>query len=144
MRNSLSRIYARSIFIRVAFFFRTKFISHAPRSNRSHNFQPEVAEIAFRRLTRAMGISASSSAVFHCFPPTAEAAVWLLMEGRELTPRGLPVLLSLFMCGDITTLLRRLSRSPYKAPRLTLRPHFRLFRGRTWVTAAGVNRRRAK
>jgi len=61
----------------------------------------------FRRLTRAMGISTSSSAVFHWLPPSTAAAavvVAVLMEGWELTPRGLPVLLSLFMSDDIATL----------------------------------------
>jgi len=58
----------------------------------------------FRRLTRAMGISTSSLAVFHWFLPATSAAT-VLMEGWELTPRGLPVLLSLFMSDDIATLL---------------------------------------
>ncbi|KYM81167.1 hypothetical protein ALC53_08510 [Atta colombica] len=51
-----------------------------------------------------MGISTSSLAVFHWFLPAASATT-VLMEGWELTPRGLPVLLSLFMSDDIATLL---------------------------------------
>lgn len=58
----------------------------------------------FRSLTRAMGISTNSSAVFHWLLLAASAAA-VLMEGWELTPRGLPVLLSLFMSDDIATLL---------------------------------------
>ncbi|TGZ51849.1 hypothetical protein DBV15_08727 [Temnothorax longispinosus] len=61
----------------------------------------------FRRLTRAMGISTNSSAVFHWLLPASAAsaaAAAVLMEGWELTPRGLPVLLSLFMSDDIATL----------------------------------------
>lgn len=92
----------------------------------------------FRRLTRAMGISTSSSAVFHRLPPTASAAAAaaVLMEGWELTPRGLPVLLSLFMSDDIATLLAAFANP--KAPQCSL-SSLSGVRGQTSVSRAGVN-----
>lgn len=91
----------------------------------------------FRRLTRAMGISTSSLAVFHRLPPTASAAAAaVLMEGWELTPRGLPVLLSLFMSDDIATLLAAFANP--KAPQCSL-SSLSGVRGQTSVSRAGVN-----
>lgn len=91
----------------------------------------------FRRLTRAMGISTSSLAVFHRLPPTASAAAAaVLMEGWELTPRGLPVLLSLFMSDDIATLLAAFANP--KAPQCSL-SLLSGVRGQTSVSRAGVN-----
>lgn len=82
----------------------------------------------FRRLTRAMGISTNSSAVFHWLLPA------VLMEGWELTPRGL--LLSLFMSDDIATLLAAFANP--KAPQCSL-SSLSGVRGQTSVARAGVN-----
>ncbi|KYN08045.1 hypothetical protein ALC62_00890 [Cyphomyrmex costatus] len=81
-----------------------------------------------------MGISTSSLAVFHWFLPATSAAT-VLMEGWELTPRGLPVLLSLFMSYDIATLL---AFANPKAPQCSL-SSLSGVRGQTSVFRAGVN-----
>ncbi|KYQ55884.1 hypothetical protein ALC60_05166 [Trachymyrmex zeteki] len=80
-----------------------------------------------------MGISTSSLAVFHWF--LAALAATVLMEGWELTPRGLPVLLSLFMSDDIATLL---AFANPKAPQCSL-SSLSGVRGQTSVSRAGVN-----
>lgn len=71
----------------------------------SHNSQPEVAEIAFAGLREPWAFPRARRPFFTGLPPAASAAAAVLMEGWELTPRGLPVLLSLFMSDDIATLL---------------------------------------
>lgn len=88
----------------------------------------------FRWLTRAMGISTSSSAVFHWLPPAASVAA-VLMEGWELTPRGLPVLLSLFMSDDIATLLAFANPKALQCSLSSLSG----VRGQISVSRAGVN-----
>lgn len=144
--------YARSMFIRVSFFFCKKkkqlFIAPRRRAGRDRRRARIGLTIPSRKWQKSLFAGLREPWAFprarRPFFTVSHQQHWRRRRGcwwrvRELTPRGLPVLLSLFMSGDIATLLlRRFSRSPYKAPRRTLRPHFRLV-PRSNFTTAGVN-----